>query len=410
MTARVLFVSENVTLAQVVRLVTLARALDPGEFEVHFACSEFSALSFAGTRFEQHPLYTVDPRVIDKALRSGRRLYEKSTMKRYVEADLALLDRVQPHLVVSDLRLSLTISAPLRQVPHAALINAYWSPNAVRDGFPLPEHPIVRLLGEQMAARYFPKALPAVFRYFAEPVNAVRRQHGLPPIGDMLAVLDHADYVLYPDVPELTPVDATGERHVFLGPVLWSPAVALPSAWLDPAVQDARAPVYVTLGSSGDVNVLPRVVRALGRLPVRVLLATARRAELRDLPPNVLVADYVPGDEAARRAAFVITNGGSSSGYQALAEGTPVLGIPFNLDQYLAMDAIERAGAGVLLRSGSLTEQKVEDAVRKLLSHAEYRAAAVRVAAAMKLANSADCFRNFVQHAVAPEARRARAQ
>lgn len=405
---RVLFVSENVTLAQVVRLVTLARALDPDAYEIHFACSEFSALCFADTHFEQHPLYTVAPQVIDKALRSGRRLYGKSDVKRYVEADLELLDRVRPHLVVSDLRLSLTISAPLRNVPHAALINAYWSPHAAREGFPLPEHPIVRLLGEQMAARYFPKALPAVFRYFAEPVNAARRQHGLAPIGDLIAVLDHADFILYPDVPELTPVAAVSERHLFLGPVLWSPAAELPPAWLDPVARRDRTPVYATLGSSGDVKVLPRVVRALGRLPVWVLLATAQRAQLSDVPPNVLLADYVPGDEAARHAAFVITNGGSSSGYQALAEGTPVLGIPFNLDQYLAMDAIERAGAGLLLRSGSLTEQGVEAAARSLLSSAQYRQAALQVAAAMKRAKSADLFRNFVEQATAGAARRAR--
>ncbi|HEY6556449.1 MAG TPA: nucleotide disphospho-sugar-binding domain-containing protein, partial [Polyangiaceae bacterium] len=174
------------------------------------------------------------------------------------------------------------------------------------------------------------------------------------------------------------------------------------------ALRGERAPVYVTLGSSGDVNVLPNVVRALGRLPVWVLLATAERAELADVPPNVLIADYVPGDEAARHAAFVITNGGSSSGYQALAEGTPVLGIPFNLDQYLAMDAIERAGAGLLLRSGSLTEQKVEDAVRNLLSSARYRQAAVHVAAAMKQLKFAELFRNFVQRATAQGAPRSR--
>jgi UDP:flavonoid glycosyltransferase YjiC (YdhE family) len=405
---RVLFVSENVTLAQVVRLVTLARALDPKQFEIHFACSEFSPLCFAGTDFQQHELYTIAPRVIDKALRSGRRLYEKSTMKRYVEADLSLLDRVRPELVVSDLRLSLTISAPLCNVKHAALINAYWSPNAVRDGFPLPEHPIVRLLGEKLAARYFPKALPAVFRYFAEPVNALRRERGLSPIGDLLAVLDHADFILYPDVPELTPVAHASERHVFLGPVLWSPDAELPSAWLDASLRKERTPVYVTLGSSGDVNVLPNVVRALGRLPVWVLLATARRAELRDVPANVQVADYVPGHTAARHASFVITNGGSSSGYQALFEGTPVLGIPFNLDQYLAMDAIQRAGAGLLLRAGNSTPENVEAAVRSMLSN-PFREGAARIAAAMKRANSADCFRDFVERVTALPAARQRA-
>ena len=38
-----------------------------------------------------------------------------------------------------------------------------------RQGFPLPDHPIVRLMGVERAARYFPKALPWVFAHFARP-------------------------------------------------------------------------------------------------------------------------------------------------------------------------------------------------------------------------------------------------
>jgi UDP:flavonoid glycosyltransferase YjiC (YdhE family) len=45
----------------------------------------------------------------------------------------------------------------------------------------------------------------------------------------------------------------------------------------------------------------------------------------------------------------------------------PVLGVPSNLDQYLAMEAITRAGAGVTLRSGSLTAQEVRRTAVQLL-------------------------------------------
>src|SRR5689334_8845456 len=51
---RILFVTENVTLAQCVRLVTLACALDPERYEVHFACSDLPALPVAKHEFIQH--------------------------------------------------------------------------------------------------------------------------------------------------------------------------------------------------------------------------------------------------------------------------------------------------------------------------------------------------------------------
>lgn len=61
-----------------------------------------------------------------------------------------------------------------------------------------------------------------------------------------------------------------------------------------------------------------------------------------------------------------LPRGGSTTGYQALAEGRPVLGVAFNLDQYLATDAIERAGAGLMLRAGNLRAHDVERALSRL--------------------------------------------
>src|SRR6185369_15781182 len=90
-------------------------------------------------------------------------------------------------------------------------------------------------------------------------------------------------------------------------------------------------------------------------------------------------ADYLPGHLAARRADLVISNGGCTTSYQALAEGRPVLGIPSNLDQYLAMGAIEGAGAGLHLRAGSLTREQVRSALERLLGDATFRVAASRV-------------------------------
>ena len=161
---RILFVAEAVTLAQVVRLVTLARALDPARYEIHFASARFDDLIFRETRFVQHPIWSLSPAVIDARVARGQRLYGRRTLAAYVREERSLLQAVRPDLVVGDLRLSLAISAPLERVPYAALINAYWSPFAERKGFPLPEHPIVKLLGVALAERYFERALPFVFQ------------------------------------------------------------------------------------------------------------------------------------------------------------------------------------------------------------------------------------------------------
>jgi UDP:flavonoid glycosyltransferase YjiC (YdhE family) len=139
--------------------------------------------------------------------------------------------------------------------------------------------------------------------------------------------------------------------HQYIGPVLWSPTVE-PPAWWDSLPTD-RPIVYVTLGSSGRSDLLEVVLQALAGLPVTVIAATAGRIDPKTVPPNAFVADYLPGEEAASRAAVVICNGGSPTTQQALAAGKPVIGIASNLDQHLNMAAIERRGrASSFARSG----------------------------------------------------------
>lgn len=384
---RVLFLVENITLAQVVRLRVLAAGLDRDRYDVHFACSDFDRVMFEGTAFQHWPLYTIEREAALRALAKGDRLYETSVLQRYVDEELALFDRVRPDVVVGDFRLSLAVSAPFAKLPCASLINAYWSPYAVRSSFPVPDHPIVRLVGVERAKRYFPQAMPKVFGYFAAPLNTLRRRYQLPEFESLPHALCFGDAVLYPDVPELCPVRGAPSTHHFLGGVQWSPSVPMP------AVGSSSGPlVYVTLGSSGDLAALPAVLEGLAGLPAQVLVATAGRVPQHELPSNIHVAPLVPGDEVAKRAAFVVTNGGSSTGYQALAAGTPVLGIPSNLDQYLAMTAIEGGEAGILLRSGGLRAAQVRAAAIRLLEPNPARARAAHYAAAFA---AYDCHARF---------------
>jgi UDP:flavonoid glycosyltransferase YjiC (YdhE family) len=349
---------------------------------------------FAGLPLVHHPLATLDAKRADRAVRSGKRLYEKATLLRYIEAESELIDRVMPDLVVGDFRLSLSTSAELCAVPSATLINAYWSPFAPRSGFPVPDHPVIRWLGERLTEEYFPRALPRVFRHFAEPLNGARKVHGLKPVGSLLEMLTHGTYTLYPDDPSLTPVRGAPAGHHFIGPVLWQPN--LPPEPRTGSDGDPRPLVYVTLGSSGRVELLPLVIAALAQLPVRGLVATADRISVRDLPPNVVVRSYVRGGDVARRARLVISNGGSTTGYQALAEGTPVVGMPSNLDQFLASDAIARAGAGLTVKARHASVDSVVQAIRRGLDDEALRAGARRVASRFKALDSQTRFASWL--------------
>ena len=388
---KLLFVAEAVTLAQVVRLAALARSLPEEQYEVHFAAARFDELIFAGMAAQRWPIDSISPAQAERAVAWGLRLYDLRTLRRYLDDDLRLIDAVKPDLIVGDLRWSLAVSGPKSGVKVLSLANAWWSPFAERAGFPLPEHPIVRLLGVELAGRHFPKALPAVFRHFARPLNDLRERHGLAPLGSLPEVLTWGDRTLYADPPGFFRMRALPASHRFLGPVHWAPDLPfeLPGS--------SRPLVYVTLGSSGNLESLPVVLEALGTLPVDVLLATAGRRAPKSLPPNVRAEAFVRGDLAARRAAVVVCNGGGSTAYQALAEGTPVVGLPYNLDQYLALGAIVEAGAGVLIRSGVATPQEVRAAVERALHDPALEAGARRAAAALGALDAPSEFARIVK-------------
>jgi UDP:flavonoid glycosyltransferase YjiC (YdhE family) len=77
---------------------------------------------------------------------------------------------------------------------------------------------------------------------------------------------------------------------------------------------------------------------------------------------------------------LVICNGGSPTSQQALAAGVPVIGIASNLDQFLNMQAIEAAGAGVLSRADRFREDRFRSLVQRTLNDGGFRVAAQRIA------------------------------
>ncbi|VBA36989.1 PGL/p-HBAD biosynthesis rhamnosyltransferase [Mycobacterium attenuatum] len=392
---RILFIGEAVTLAHVVRPFVLASSLDPSRYEVHFACDPRFNKLLGPMPFQYHPIHTIPSERFLSNLAQGR-FYTTRALRRYVEEDAKVLAEIAPDLVVGDLRVSLSASARLAGIPYVAIANAYWSPYA-RRRFPLPDTLWTRLLGVRLVRILYRLERPLLFAIQCLPLNWVRRRNGLPILGwNLCRIFTDGDYTLYADVPELVPTDDLPANHRYLGPVLWSPAVQ-PPPWWDSLPAD-RPIVYATLGSSGGTNLLQVVLDALADMPVTVIAASADRSDLTNVPANAFVADYLPGEAAAARSAVVVCNGGSLTTQQALLAGVPVVGIASNLDQHLNMEALERAGAGMLLRTERINGARVADAVRHALADPGYRQAARRLAEA--LARDFDGFSQHVEAAL----------
>lgn len=362
----ILLVAEAVTLAHFGRIATLAKSLDASRFNVVVASDpRYGKLE---PKLPLQSLHSIPTRQFEQSLAAGRPVYDAATLVRYVHHDLDLLDRIQPDLVVGDFRLSLAVSAPLRKIPYAAIVNAYWSPWAdIR--FPVPDLPFTRLLGVGLAQKIFDRVRPFAFKAHARPLNQTRRYFGLPAIsGDLRQAYSWSDATLYPDLPDLVPMRALPPAHHFIGPVLWSSGGPLPAWWSQ--IPADRPLVFLSLGSSGRSDFLATALRALAGLPVTLVVATAGKTGPVASGAQVFFAAYLPIEAVCARARLVICNGGSLTAYWALKYGVPVLGVCTNLDQMLNMAAIERQGAGLGLRAQGVTGNQLRDAARRLLDPA----------------------------------------
>ncbi len=402
---QVLFVGEGVSLAHIGRPLALAGCLRQCGYEMSFACGRdhTGLVERSGLRMEELPTLRAD--VFRTRLARGKPVYDSETLTEYVEAELELIERVGPDLVVGDFRVSLSISCRVLGVPYVALANAHWSPWS-RQRFPLPELSLLRVLG----SGWLPRAIvglasPLVFRHQAAPFNRVRRRWGLPPVASIREVYTDGDWTLYADLPSVAPTKALPANHHYLGPVLWEPCVPLPE-WFDELPGD-RPVVYVTMGSSGRVAALEAVLGALGKMPVAVVLATAGRTSTDDLPANVYSARYLPALRVLSRADLATTNGGCASGYQALSRGVPLLSLPSNADQYYTAGGVAASGAGLTVRSGRASERAVRLAVERLLCCSSFRCNAERLMRECPQFDSGRRFREFLGE-VLPVAERSR--
>lgn len=392
---RILFVGEAVTLAHVARPYMLASSLRSNEFEVHFAAApHYTGIFTNSGTIRHHNIYSQTPAQFERILRTGGILYTEETLRHYVEEDIQLLNKISPDIVVGDMRLSLAVSASLLQIPYIAISNAIWSPYAVEKQLPAPtfaplaKYGLARVrLAQAMATRSFNRNKLAIFKAQADGLDKVRSSYGLNAFPDYLTGFTFSDYTLYADIPSIVPTQNLPSNHKYAGAICWEPATTLPK-WFEQLRNDTPV-IYISLGSSGDLNTLESIINGLHPLNLQIIVATGGRKSSITAAPNIFITDFLPGATIARRASIVITNGGSPSTYQALREGTPVLGIAANMDQLLTMTAVDATGAGVLLRADITNKKNVLSAAIKLLRNSSYKESALRLATEFSRYNAA---------------------
>ncbi|HTF69291.1 MAG TPA: nucleotide disphospho-sugar-binding domain-containing protein [Edaphobacter sp.] len=391
---RILFLAEGATMAHFVRLLSLADTLDITRYDVHFHAPGRFAGHLGGRRYSIGDLPTMPGEQFLENIAKGSPAFPTAVLRRYVQCDRELIQRVQPDLVIGDMRLSLPISARLENTPCAVLINAYWSPFTKRRSI-LPELPLTRIVPPRLLGGIYRITEPLAYSLHIGHMNRLRKEFGIAPLlPDFRHLYTDGDYVLYADIPEFVPSAGLPATHFYVGTCPWAPHAARPE-WWNRMVDDPKPKVFVTLGSSGPLVVLPALLQALAKLPVSVVISTSGR-ETPGITPAMYSADLLPFTDTAQRSAVVVSHGGSGGLYPAMAAGTPVLGIPSNADQHLSTAVLEENGAGLGVRVEEASEKRLSAALEKLLFDPKYATSARHWAEVFTRYDSGAMFEKFL--------------
>ena len=283
----------------------------------------------------------------------------------------------------ADLVLShpITFAAPLaaerQRVPWMSTVLAPLSFFSVHDFPALPPFTgVARLTSlSPWIARVFLRLSKAATNRWTAPVDAFRRELGLPAVGSPLfegqfsplGTLGLFSNVLATTQPDWPPHTTVTGFVFYDGHGEMPPALA---RFLD----DGDPPIVFTLGSTA-VGAGAQAfyadsiaaARALGR---RAVLLVGRREAGRSvtgLPAGMMAADYAPHHLLFPRAALIVHHGGVGTTGQALRAGRPALVVPHAHDQPDNGLRVARLGAGHVLDARRYTAARAAAALRALL-------------------------------------------
>ena len=225
-------------------------------------------------------------------------------------------------------------------------------------------------------------------KFWIHPFNQLASEFGLPQYKSTLDFVA-GDLTLVMDAPEVLGISPEEledyqPRHpqFFRRPPRYrygGPCFAKLPGDVPEAVQrhfdTPRTKLYCAMGVSGSPEVLQSVVEIVGDLDLQavVLTTTILGDRARSESDRVLAIPHAPAHLLNPMADIAITHGGAGTVQTAIHSGTPIVGIPAQMEQAGNIYLVARQGAGLMLSRLDLSRRKLAAALEKLVEDRSYR-------------------------------------
>lgn len=302
-----------------------------------------------------------DFRLCDAARALG--IMDSEYLHEAIEAELSVIDKFKPTVLMSAIKLTTPVTARIRGVPLVSIAATPDSPD-----FTSP--------------MYTPEGLPEACSDEAAKIlarNGVRLRSG--DIGELSYMMsDHAVSVVFPAFDPFL-------RHhdlLYAGPLsckgidLYTPMTSLEG-------DRQLIVVYVNRGSADVREYLRALADAAADMPEYCFVVVEKaQPDGFEAPPNVTVIPEAPIGRLLADARVLISGGGKNAIMQALLAGVPVLGIRGpSAERDFNLRRVEALGAGLIV-DPPVASRSICDALRILIKDTTYQQAAREASEALR--------------------------
>ena len=374
---KILMLCDANFLAHVSRCVEIAKVLRKDyDYEVVFGGDGKFMKMPRELGFQTDTVLTVPgERTLELARRAGFVSYRwwNRMCVESIESDLECIKRQNPDAILGDMHWSAGTAAEISDIPYIAITNAHWTNYFGTKIRALKDHFTTRLVGEKRAEKLIPLIRDGIGKYYILPYLKFHKKHKLDTsrFKNILS-LTEGDLTLLADIPEYGPTENLPSKFRYIGPVMWEPDMDLPEWYhkLDPE----RPVFYFTMGSTGYTRFFNQAIQIFGDTEYQIVITTGGLfMDVDRIPANCFIEEFAPGRASMEKSSAVVNHGGNGTVYQAITAGTPLVGIPYHLDQEINLQRVEDLGFVFMISEKRCNSATLINALQKLVRDPSYR-------------------------------------
>lgn len=298
-------------------------------------------------------------------------------INRTVSAEVEVMKKYNPVMVVTGYRTTLSISARILKVPLVWVLSSVVSKNFfLRKIDSLPENSILNRYFDKNKMNQnkevmldFVKKMFSIYNESSAEWNKVNEMYGLKKFESDLDIFE-GELNIASDPPEF---GEKGDGYKYCGPIFHKKKIEMPEVTADMDAKPKKK-IFIVMGSSGTSEDFERVLKALKDLDYEYYVSTTRMTddEKKKYPDNFHFADAYPVYEMAGKVDACITHGGQGTIYSVIAAGKPFVGIPLFMEQQYNLETMQKKHYGVLIPKEKVSTESIKEALEKAWSDPEF--------------------------------------